>query len=421
MSWKKTTLLISLGVLLVIGAILDAVFLQDIIVTPGDESDEQDIDPNSLDDRMIWSRRFDMGNHYFSKMMTKQGSQLLLLTNAALGDYLDEDEPSYRLTRIDTDGNEIEHTLFGGEDDHVSDMEVDDSGIHYCGQMEGSQIWKNDPYGEMLWNHTLTDPDEIGIYDVEVLHHFIYAIGVFDIYGDEETIIMKLSMEGDLMWNISYQFENGSRDSYHWETISEVIVTSDGFYLAGYVEAFDGRRERESSFLAFFDRLGNEVWKKEYDNTLKRSDEPNFRFNGMELLNDHIFISGWTDGPIPGYEDIEDDVIFIAKMDLLGNPLWWKVVTRNEKAGIRDMETDGDRLYILLGEFNRMGDGYLHTILSNGTIASEMVIDSGYQDHMDSIVIAGDHIFLSGTSRGDFQGDITDQYLKPFVMKISNL
>ena len=217
----------------------------------------------SQDGDSLWTREF--GGRYSSLFGSCKVENDIILSGSTreLSQYGEKD--AYMI-RIDTEGNEIWHNVYGGEtDEEIYDViPTIDSGFAMVGRTgsgRGQQLYmvKTDSIGEEEWHYTNDDSLLINFNCIVQTSDGDYGLLGFCVILIEENewkderIVVKLDSEGNEIWVRHYG------NQYSERSIDMLAVEDGGFVIGGVGE--------RCSTLFRIDSEGEIVWHTTYSIT----------------------------------------------------------------------------------------------------------------------------------------------------------
>lgn len=130
--------------------------------------------------------------------------------------------------------------------------------------------------------------------------------------GGRDAYIRKYDTDGNILWTEQY-----GTDGYD-EAISVVVVASRVFVVGHTSGEFAGQTNEGSLdvYYRVFDPSGTTMLTNQFG-----TDENDYG-NGIAVDNGNIYVSGGTEGELPGQTTAEDTDAFVIKFDLAGNTQW---------------------------------------------------------------------------------------------------
>lgn len=234
----------------------------------------------------------------------------------------------------DQNGNLLWSAQFGSSaEDEINGVAADSTGVYVAGYTEGTLpgqtssgktdfvIAKYDLSGNLLWLHQYGGPGidrwqaatSDGTY-LYVVGYSTSALWANPNQGLADCVIEKINQNGHLIW--TKEFGTPQTDRAYG-----VAVTATNLYVSGRTDgAFPGYVSSGGidAFLAEFDLDGNMIWLDQYGSP---ADD-----RGWEVDTDAtgVFVTGRTEGALPGQVFLGSDDAFIAKFGFDGTNLWIK-------------------------------------------------------------------------------------------------
>lgn len=310
--------------------------------------------------------------------------------------------------------------IFGGEgyESVFSIVETNDGGYlissisnsfnYFPQEMSNRSIYliRIDKYGQKIWGKVYkTDKSFLNAY-VELADNGYIVFGTSSLEGRGiEVIILRIDLEGKVLWEKSYGSE--SRNDY----IYNLLRTKDGDYvIVGMV--IDPRIKKSDMLLAKFNKNGDKLWERVYggkdDDLLKdvvEADNGDYLVIGSENyggMSKTVFyrvdkngnliwekkISG--EGPVSGksitkgvqgyviagneYKD-RKDTIFVANINDKGDILWKKNFNKKDASLFVESIARDDQFYILCGYIieGKVQYSYIMKLDSKGDLKGEFI------------------------------------------------
>ena len=234
---------------------------------------------------LIWSRCFGGSNNdnFFSIYETNNGDYLIAGITSSKDNDISDNHGKYDgwIMEVSSTGNKLWSKCFGGNvNDYLSDIIQTSDGFVAVGCSASNS-------GDILINH-----------------------------GDRDGWIIKVDTNGNKVWSKTF---GGSA----YDSLSNIIRTSDGFVAVGYTESNDGDLSDNHGFkdgwILKINEVGNKVWSKCFGGN------GNDYLNSIVQASDGYIAAGSTfsNGEyISGHHGGEDG--WILKIDEVGNPVWSK-------------------------------------------------------------------------------------------------
>jgi hypothetical protein len=278
----------------------------------------------------------------------------------------DPDDRELILWKYDTEGMLIWNTTWGGvgweerpSSDYGEDVEVLDGEIYVIGvtthkasktREQDILLLKYDANGELLWQKQYGENQtyEWG-HRLEVLDDELYVASrrlTFNPDGDrlDELYLIKLDIEGNVLWNRTYDDINGDVSL----SVGNMIIEDESIFVTGGINR-KGTGLR--LYLSKFDLNGGLQW-------VHILDEENYiTRGGTVVVDDHILVMAGDRVNRSNTGVILFD--FDQEGNLLGNFTWG--TSKNETAW--DMRVVGDRVY-LMGQVSSSAEGEVDIYLT---------------------------------------------------------
>jgi Ca2+-binding RTX toxin-like protein len=143
--------------------------------------------------------------------------------------------------------------------------------------------------------------------------------------------------------------------------------------------------------------------------------------------NGHIYVTGYTQGSLPGYNNQGNSDAFVAKYNPNGTQSWVKQFGTNKSVGGKSITTDSTGNIFVTGKFGFSNSGlgstsdiFITKLSTNGTSVWSLSFGSSNQDSVESITTdSNGNIYVTGSTQGSlqdntFQGGYTDAYIARF-------
>ncbi|MCP4312667.1 MAG: hypothetical protein GY790_15505 [Bacteroidetes bacterium] len=318
----------------------------------------------------------------------------------------------------------------GGKDDHARSIISTSDGAYvlagYSNSADGDvsdshgdfDFWilKLDMNGKMLWQRSLGgEGEDRARAIIETLD------GGFAIVGDSYTPeagydfrIAKLSMNGDVQWEKT--FGGSSYDIAH-----SVIQAADGsFIVAGYSESSDGdvtnNQGHQDCWIIKLSSGGDLIWQKSMGGTL--ADEA---FTVLEAPDGGFMVAGQTyssDGDVD--ENHGNSDIWLVKLNQRGCIQWQKTLGGSGHEAAKSLLATPDGGYALAGlTYSSDGDVSMNhgdcdywivKTGGEGNIQWEKTLGGSKRDDARAISLTADNGFVVAGSSHSGDGDITEAY-----------
>jgi hypothetical protein len=243
-------------------------------------------------------------------------------------------------------------------------------------------------------------------------------------FGKTDAFLIKWNQEGEKLWAKQWGSDLYERANF------VAVDKDDNLYVTGGTDGSMENYHNSSEgffdiFISKFNSDGDMEWTKQWGTG------PHDLADSIvvDSLNDKIYITGSTEGPLDGNMKLGSNDVFLTKLDLDGNKEWTRQwgsddtdmgvsvkVSQSGKVFVLS-NTDGDVFeenedllpsdQIALTKFTSDGD-YEWTKLWGGgfnSFALDMVIDSD------------DKIFVTGSVAGEFEGFVNEKYPDAFITK----
>lgn len=231
--------------------------------------------------------------------------------------------------------------------------------------------------------------------------------------GKADSFLAKISSDGTLVW--VRQFGTSEIDQ-----LTGVAVAPDGtVYATGITEGtFPGQTFAGGSdvFLASFAPDGTPGWVREFgtDQIERTNAVANTQGAGVTVdAGGNIYVCGSTQGAFPGATSQGLGDAFIARFQSNGNQTWVSQLgSYGDDALVAIVAHPNGQVYAagwargpLPGQVQMGGqDGVVVAYKSDGTRSLVRQFGTSYADVVNGISLAGDQLYIAGSTRGSFPG-----------------
>ena len=293
-------------------------------------------------------------------------------------------------------------TLSGTANDNVGVVKVE---IY-----EGSSLLGLATLSNGTWNYSYT-PAAAGTFNLR-------AVAV-DAAGNKAEANTSASVVA-AKWPV--QFGTTSYD----EPSGVATDASGNVYVTGYTGGDLGdpenMKEDDDAFLAKYDSSGNQIWVRQFGTA-----SSDYGYSITTDTSGNVYVSGLTTGAFAGYSAAGGDDVFITKYDSEGNQLWLKQFGSNQREDTYGLATDASGNVYMSGYTNGAlpgntnaggrdlflvkfdGGGNQIWLKQFGTDAN----DSGY----DVAIDASGNVYMMGITSGTFPGNTSAGRKDTFLTK----
>jgi hypothetical protein len=252
--------------------------------------------------------------------------------------------------KTDSDGNEEWNTTVGGiaSDATFSVFQTSDEGyigVGYADSYGGNHdLWlvRTNKYGNEQWNRTYGSAELDTGYSLKECNDdgFIIA-GTTQSYGTgyQDAWLIKTDSYGNEEWNNTY-----GGVSNDWG--SEVVITDDGYYLAG--DTYSYGPGSYDFWLVKTDKYGNELWNKTYG----ESDSHDTGYSFIQTSDGGFAIVGTKTSFSTELTDM-----WLIKTDSNGNMKWNITIDGGNDEWSYSVDETNDGGYVIIGRTNSVGSG----------------------------------------------------------------
>jgi hypothetical protein len=205
-------------------------------------------------------------------------------------------------------------------------MSIDATGIYVSGYVSGvfpghpnpagfgPFVRKVDFSGNEMW---LFEPEGEAV-GVVSDGSYLYLTGLVFNYpglsgsGDEDVFIHKMDIAGNSLW--ANQFGTAG-----YNVGDDIVADESGAYVSGRVQGTLPGQTSAGGYDAFVSKVdpaGNEVWTRQYGTSGFDSARK------IAIDASGVYVTGGTDGALPGQTNSGSRDVYVRKYDLEGNELW---------------------------------------------------------------------------------------------------
>lgn len=308
---------------------------------------------------VVWTRQFGTAGQDLTRGVAANASGVYVTGVTHLGSFEGYDNAGWDdvfLRKYDADGNHQWTRQFGtSNSEWGSGVAVAGSAVYVTGVTNGSLpghsnagemdgfVRKYDTAGNELWTRQFGTNTQESVAAIAVDTSGVYVVGDTGLPFPGETIVggwdgfaRKYDAAGNHQW--TRQFGTSEHDA-----ASGVAVNATGVYVTGATPgSFPGYANagHEDGFLRKYNAAGNEVWTKQFGTS--GVDYP----HGVAVDASRVYVSGWTDGVMPGQTSAGDGDAFVRRYDPAGNEVWTDQFGTDESAGALDVEVDAFGVYV---------------------------------------------------------------------------
>ena len=295
---------------------------------------------------------------------TKDGGYIIAGAIFALGSMV----PDLWVLKLDSNGNITWQKKYGatGTDNALSVQQTTDDGFIVAGSTNSfgagnSDFWllKLDLNGNVTWEKTyggLSFDDVSEIHQTKDGGYILTGTTLTFGAGNRDVWILKLNDDGNVTWQKTY---GGTGEDY---ASSLQQTTDEGFIVAGSTSSFGD--EGSDLWLLKLNSIGDITWEKRYGG-------PGWDYaEAVHQTSDSGYI-------LVGYGDsfdVDNDDLWLLKLDAGGNVMWEKRFGGAGQDYPRSLMQTTDGGYIVAGESNSFGAGNSGLLVlkfdANGSIGS---------------------------------------------------
>lgn len=271
----------------------------------------------------VWTRHFVTSSQAVSLAIDGTGVYV-----AGWGDALPgQSSGGIFLRKYDFDGNELWTRQFStGSTDNISGVAVDGTSAYLAGWTFGTfpgesssgdgdaYLRKYDPDGNEMWTRQFGTSAFDAAYAIDADPSGIYVGGSTggvlaggSNAGQFDVFVARYDSDGNEVWTRQF-------GAAGYDYPSAIDVAGAGVYVAGKTAESSST---DDAFIRKYDPDGNELWSHQFGTSFR--DDEAF---GISANATGVFVTGWTDGTLPGQTSAGLADAFVRKYDLDGNELW---------------------------------------------------------------------------------------------------
>ena len=205
-----------------------------------------------------------------------------------------------------------------------------------------------------------------------------------------------------------------------------VSVHSSGVYVTGRTQgALPGQTSAGSqdAFVRKYDLDGNEVWTRQFGTS--RKDEP----LGVSVHGSGVYVAGHTDGTLPGQTRAGEGDVFVRKYDIDGNEVWTRQFGSSGSDWAHGVSVDGSGVYVagethgaLPGQtFAGFFDAFVRKYDLDGNEVWTHQFGTSTLDRALGISADASGVYVAGHTRGGLPGQTSAGDKDAFVVKITDV
>lgn len=208
-----------------------------------------------------------------------------------------------------------------------------------------------------------------------------------------------------------------------YDEVFSVSAAAHGVYVAGVVEgtlATSSQIGGSDAFVISYDHTGDINWTHQFgsiyfDQALS-----------VRAVDNAVYVSGDTDGVLPGQIEIGNGDAFLKKIATSGTEVWTRQFGTSDYDQALSVAENPTGVYV--GGFTEgslggesvigNGDGYVRKYSSDGTYEWTSLIGTTGTDTITSISVFYHSIFAGGFTYGTFDGFVADGSVNAFATRI---
>jgi len=304
--------------------------------------------------------------------------------------------------KYDATGAELWSRQFGaGGQSSVSSLAADSSGVYLAGYADnplpgqttaGAFVRKYDPDGNELWTHQFDGYAN----SIAVDSSGVYVAGS----AGPDASVRKYDPDGNELW--IRQFGTNSFD-----TAIGIAVDSSGIYVGGETGGtFTGQISAGGidAFVRKYDIGGNEIWTRQFGTTGRD------QVSGVAVNASGVYVTGFTEGTLPGQISVGNTDAFVRKYDASGNVVWTRQFGSAPYAVASGVTADASGVFVagategaLPGQTNAGNlDAYVRKYDANGNELWTRQFGTDGNDFAFGVAVDASGVFVAGQTFGTF-------------------
>ncbi len=283
-------------------------------------------------------------------------------------------------------------------------------------------IRKYDLNGTELWTRQFgTSGNDIGS-AIGILSSEVYVTGRTDgtfsgqtSSGNDDVFMLKYDSNGNVLW--TRQLGTAGFDE-----VVGLEADSSGIYLAGGTDgAFSGYTNLGDydAFIRKYDTSGNEVWTRQFGTT---SYDDAFE---VSIFGSAVYVVGMTSGTLPSQVSVGGDDAFIRKYDTSGNEQWTRQFGTSEGDSAFGISAVVTGIYITGGTDGTMPgqtsaggtDIFLRKYDASGTAVWTVQFGTSSSDAVFGSAVSGGNLYVTGSTLDALPDQVKSGYQDAFVAK----
>jgi hypothetical protein len=284
------------------------------------------------------------------------------------------------IRKYDSDGNDVWTRQFGTSgDDQAREISVDPSGVYVTGWTRG----------------TLQGQVSLGGID---------------------AFVRKYDSDGNDVW--TRQFGTSGND-----LAGVISVDGSGVYVTGStLGTFSGQTSAggHDAFVRKYDADGNEVWTRQFGSS------SHDYASGISVDASGVYVTGFTEGTIPGQTSAGRHDAFVRKYDANGTEVWTRQFGTSSYDYASGIYVNGSGVYVtgytggIFSDQTRAGgwDAFVRKYDVSGAEVWTHQFGTLGNDWARGISVVGSDVYVAGWTNGTFPGQTSIGVVDVFVVKI---
>lgn len=269
-----------------------------------------------------------------------------------------------------------------------------------------------DQHGNLLWTQqfgsNMTDramgvaADSTGVYLCGLTYG---ALPGHQSAGSDDSFVAKYDSTGNMKW--LRQLGTEAND----QCTAMAVDSSGGVYAVGATggSMAGPNLGNDDAYIRKFDQKGNIIW------TVQFGSAGEDRGYGVAVDSTGVYMTGRTDGTLPGQTNLGGLDAYVTKFDVNGNQLWIRQFGSPEDDRGWGIGTDSTGIYVvgradgaLPGQtFLGVYDAYIMKFDSDGNTIWTNQFGTSHGDRANGVVSVNGQIYIAGFTSGVFPGQIS--------------
>jgi len=371
-----------------------------------------------------WTRQFGTGSTDLTFAVAADASAVYI-AGYTIGAFPGETNAGYIdafLGKYNSDGTPgWIHQLGSSAIDTAQAVAADASGVYVAGSTEGvlpgqtgaggpdAFVRKYDHAGAVLWTLQFGTPSGDSALGVAADPSGLYVAGGTGgalpgqmSAGGYDAYLQKYDPNGNLIW--THQSGTAADDDAR-----AVAADGSGAYITGVTSGtFPGQTSAggADAYLQKYDPNGNLIWTHQFGTA--GSDEP----RGVAANAAGVYVTGLTDGTLPGQVNAGSPDAFIWKFDPSGSDAWAREFGTSAADTANGIAVAGSHVYVtgytqdtFPGQVGGGDDAFLRNYDADGNLTWMDQFGTPTSDSGEGVAANGSRVYVAGYTFGTFPGE----------------